>query len=700
METRGLWWNIHDFPHYKEIFYTLFFISVLFFIYGFYLKIKAWSQGKPKNNFNNIPLRLKNMFEKSFLHKGWEKYKVIRAAHGLVFLGFFALWIGTDILTVQDKMPVYFFEGPFYKAYSLAMDLSGVLMLLGLSIFAYIRYIQKPKRLDNYQNDWFQLVYLALFVITGFLIEGLRQSAINQIEPYAPIGAFIANGFQRFSYEMQKTIHLTLWWLHSIQTFSFIALIPFTKFNHMFLVPANLFFAESKPKGALTTPFNLVDIMAMENPPEDFAQTISRIEDFSWKDLMDLDTCTACGRCHEACPATNSEKPLSPKWMILDLRQTMYHKPLFNHGFYGKESVIARSQATKQSHKHSNGDEIASPSARNDITTNLPDILSPETLWSCTSCNACVEVCPAGIDQLTKIVELRRTLISENKAPNNLLNTLKNIRSRSNPWGQPPEDREKWTEGTDAPMIDSTAEFDYLYWVGCAGAYDSRNQNISRTMVKLLKKADVKFTLLGKKEKCTGDIARRAGDEGLFQELAIENIETFKSKNVKKIIASCPHCFNTFKNEYPEFGLKDVEVIHHTEVLWDLIKSGKLTMTKEISEEITYHDSCYLGRHNGQYDAPRNILNKIPGLKYTEMENSREKGTCCGGGGAQLWYEAPGKQINVMRLNEVKDSGAKTAATACPFCTIMLETARTLDKTGEPPAVKDISELVASSVET
>ncbi len=670
METRGLWWNIHDFPHYKEIFYTLFFISVLFFIYGFYLKIKNWSRGKFKNNFNNIPKRIINMFTKSFLHKGWRKQgkNFVLIAHILVFFGFFALWIGTDILTVQDKMPVYFFEGLFYKAYSLAMDFSGLLMLIGLLMFSYIRYIQKPKRLDNYQNDWFQLVYLALFVITGFFIEGIRQSATNQIEPYTPIGALIANSFQGVSYDAQKIIHLTLWWLHSIQTFSFIALIPFTKFNHMFIVPANLFFADSKPKGALTTPFNLIEIMAMDNPPEDFAQTVTKIEDFSWKDLMDLDACTSCGRCHEICPATNSEKPLSPKWLILDLKQIMYDKPLFQHGYKGQSS-----------------------------NSNLPDILSPETLWSCTSCNACVEVCPAGIDQLTKIVDLRRTLISENKAPNNLLNTLKNIRSRSNPWGQPPEDREKWTEGLDVPMIDSTPEFEYLYWVGCAGAYDSRNQNISKTMVKLLKKADVKFALLGKKEKCTGDTARRAGDEGLFQELAIENIETFKSKNVKKIITHCPHCFNTFKNEYPEFGLKDVEVIHHTEALWDLIKAGKLTMTKEVSEEITYHDSCYLGRHNGQYDAPRNILNKIPGLKYTEMENSKERGTCCGGGGAQLWYEAPGKQINVIRLNEVKESGAKTAATACPFCTIMLETARTLDKSGDPPSVQDISELVAKA---
>jgi len=660
METRGLWWNIHDFPHYREIFYTLFYISVLFFIYGFYLKIKNWSRGKLKNNFNNIPNRLKNMFEKSFFHKGWEKYKVLRLAHGLVFFGFFALWIGTDILTVQDKMPVYFFRGLFYKVYSLAMDLSGILMLFGLLIFTYIRYIQKPKRLDNYQNDWFQLVYLALFVIIGFLIEGLRQSATNQIEPYAPLGALIAGGFQGLSYDMQKSIHLTLWWLHSLQTFSFIALIPFTKFNHIFIAPVNLFFADSEPKGKLTTPFNLVEILEMENPPEDFAQSVSGIEDFSWKDLMDLDACTACGRCHEVCPATNSEKPLSPKQVILDLKQIMYGKPL-------QKSVVS-------------------------------DLISPETLWSCTSCNACVESCPVGINQLSKIIDLRRTLIHENKAPNNLLNTLKNIRSRSNPWGQPPEDREKWTEGLDVPMIDATGEFEYLYWIGCAGAYDSRNQNISKTMVKLLKKASVKFVILGKKEKCTGDTARRAGDEGLFQELAIENIEVFKSKNIKKIITHCPHCFNTFKNEYPEFGLKDVEIIHHTEILWDLIKAGKLNMTREISEEITYHDSCYLGRHNGQYDTPRNILNKIPGLKYTEMKNSRERGTCCGGGGAQLWYEAPGKQINVMRLNEIKDSGAKAAATACPFCTIMLETARTLDKSTEPPKVQDISELVARAI--
>ncbi len=669
METRGLWWNIHDFPYHKQIFYVLFVISLIFFIYGFYLKIKTWAQGKPKNNFNDIPKRVKYMFDRSFLHKGWGKNKFALIAHILVFYGFFVLWIGTDILTVQDKMPEYFFEGAFYKAYSLFMDLCGLLMLVGLIAFGYIRYVKKPSRLDNSQNDWIQLIYLETFVIVGFLIEGLRQSATNQIEPYAPIGACVALLVNTLSYDIKKIIHLTLWWIHSIQTFSFIALIPYTKFSHMFLAPANLFFFDTKPKGALTTPFNLAEILAMDNPPEDFAQTINKIQDFSWKDLMDLDTCTACGRCQEACPATNSEKPLSPKWLILDLKQIMNNKPLSKHSFKGTQEAQSSNQ--------------------------LLNLISQETLWSCTTCRACVESCPVGIDQLTKIVELRRTLISENKAPNNLLNTLKNIRSRSNPWGQPPEDREKWTEGLDVPKVDSTPDFEYLYWIGCAGAYDSRNQNIAKTMVNLLKKAEVKFAILGKKEKCTGDTARRAGDEGLFQELALENIETFNNKNVKKIITHCPHCFNTFKNEYPEFGLKEVQVLHHTEILWDLIKQGKLVMNKEVSEQITYHDSCYLGRHNGQYDAPRNILNKVPGLKYIEMENSKEKGTCCGGGGAQLWYEAPGKQINVMRLNEVKESSAKTVASACPFCTIMLETARTLDKSGEPPVVQDISEIVA-----
>ncbi len=675
METRGLWWNIHEMPHYKEVFYFLFLISISIFFYGFYLRIKTWAKGKPKNNFKDFDKRIKNMFEKSFLHKGWEKHKIPLIAHILVFYGFFVLWIGTDILTVQDKMPEYFFEGLFYKTYSFLMDLFGVLMLIGLWMFAYVRYVLKPKRLDNFHNDRIQFVYLGSFIIIGFLIEGIRQSATNQIEFYAPVGALLALCFQHFPYTFQKTVHLALWWIHSLQTFSFVALIPFTKFNHIFLVPVNLFFADVNPKGALSTPFNLVEIMSMENPPDDFAQSVKKIDDFTWKDLMDLDACTSCGRCQEVCPASNTEKPLSPKWFILDLKQIMHNKPLFQHGFKGTISN------------------------NNNNYSDIPASITQETLWSCTTCRACVESCPAGIDQLSKIVDLRRTLISENKAPNNLLNTLKNIRSRSNPWGQPPEDREKWTEGLDVPKTDTTENFEFLYWVGCAGAYDSRNQNIAKTMVNLLKKADVKFAILGKKEKCTGDTARRAGDEGLFQELAIENIETMKSKNVKKIITHCPHCFNTFKNEYPEFGLKDVKVFHHTEILWELIRLGKLNMTKEIKEEITYHDSCYLGRHNGNYDAPRKILKKIPGIKYIEMENSREKGTCCGGGGAQLWYEAPGKQINVMRLNEVKESGAKTVASGCPFCTIMLETAKTLDKSDLPPNVKDISEFVAQAVD-
>lgn len=675
METRGLWWNIHEYSYHKEIFYSLFLISLIFFFYGFYLKIKIWSKGRPENNHIDFKQHLITMLSGTFLHKGWGKNKLAIFAHILVFYGFFVLWIGTDILTVQDQLPEYFFHSNFYKAYSLTMDTFGILMLIGLGVFTYIRYIKKPSRLDNLQNDWFQLIFFAILVVVGFLIEGIRQSATSQIEPYAPVGALVAYCVQNLSYETQKQTHLLLWWFHSLQTFLFVALIPYTKFSHILISPANLFFSNTIKKGALSMPFNLAHILSMEHPPDDFAQTINKVEDFTWKDLMDLDACTSCGRCHEVCPATNSEKPLSPKWFILDLRQAMYNKASYPHKYKGK----ARDRKQEEGN-------------------NLTDLITHETLWSCTTCNACVESCPVGINQLTKIVDLRRTLIHNNKAPTNLLNTLRNIRSRSNPWGQPVEDREKWMEGLEVPLVSYTQDFEYLYWIGCAASYDSRNQNVAKTMIKLLKKADVKFAVLGKKEKCTGDTARRAGDEGLFQELATKNIETFKATKAKKIITHCPHCYNTFKNEYPELGLKEVVVYHHTEILWQLIKEGKLTMTKEVNEQITYHDSCYLGRHNDQYEAPRNILNKIPGIKYIEMKNSRQAGTCCGGGGASLWFESPGKQINVMRLNEIKESGAKTAASACPFCTIMLETARTLDKSESAPKIQDISEIVASSV--
>lgn len=672
METRELWWNVHDFPRYKEIFYFLFFVSLIFFFYGFYLKLKNWARGKSTNNFAGFSVGINNVFSKTFFYKGWGKNKFVIIAHILVFYGFFALWIGTEILTVQERLPVYFYEGIFYKIYSFTMDLFGILMMLGLMIFGYIRYVLKPKRLDNKNHDWIQFAYLYLFVIIGFLIEGLRQSLTHQFEIYAPVGAFISKLFESVSYDSKIILHKFLWWLHSVQTFSFVALIPYTKFNHIFLAPVNLYFVDSKPKGALSTPFNLVEIMNMENPPDDLGEGVSKIEDFTWKDLLDLDTCTSCGKCQELCPATNTSKPLSPKWLIQDLKQIMYGKKVYEHGYRGQI-----------------------------INTENPDIvsmISQETLWSCTTCGACVEACPVGINQLSKIVDMRRTLIGKNAAPNNLINALKNIRLKGNPWGQPQEDREKWADGLDIPKVESNSDFEYLYWIGCAGAYDSRNQNVVKSMVSLLKKAEVKFAVLGKKEKCTGDTARRAGDEGLFQELAIENIETLKTAKIKKIITHCPHCFNTFKNEYVEFGLTEVEVYHHTDVLWSLIKQGKLTLNKEVNEQITYHDSCYLGRHNGKYSSPRNILNKIPGLKYSEMKNSKEAGTCCGGGGAQLWYEAPGEQINVKRFNEVKETNSNKVATACPFCTIMLETAKTLDKSENSPQVKDISEIVAEAL--
>jgi Fe-S oxidoreductase len=464
--------------------------------------------------------------------------------------------------------------------------------------------------------------------------------------------------------------HRVLWWFHSILTFTFIALIPYTKFSHIFLAPLTIFFRTERQRGQLSTPYSLLDMMTAEAEgkeinEEEFTAGVFTYNDFSWKTLLDSEACTSCGRCHVVCPAQNTDKPLSPKFLMLSIRA------------------------------------LADQEEKDDVYTKIHQ----DVLWSCTTCSACMEECPVLIEHVDSIVDMRRGLLQSNMAPSNLQSTLKSIRTKSNPWGLDPKDREKWIaevkseKGIDVKLASSGAEFEYLYWVGSPGAYDDRNKAVTKANAALFTKAGLSFAVLGNEEKSSGDTARRAGDEGLFQELALENIEIMKAYGVKKVITQCPHVYNTLKNEYPEFGLEGVEVYHHSEILADLIKDGRLKPEKEIAETITYHDPCYLGRYNQVFDPPRFILESIPGIEIKQIEHEASKSTCCGGGGAQIWYETPGNHINVMRLEELNEHSPNKVSVACPYCSIMLSTATTTAFPGtNVPDIEDIAVTLAKSV--
>ncbi len=674
LETRELWWNIgHGAP--AVIFYVLAAASMAVFVYGMYQKIQHVFKGKAlkENRFKDLRARMMTMLSFALGQKKIKQKKTPGSAHLLVMFGFLALWITTDIVAIQEHVfkSIYFFQGSFYKFISLFADLGGLFLFIGIVIFTARRYIFKSKYLDNTQNDWVQPAFLIAFVLSGFFLEALRQAATNQIEDYAPVGATLARFISYMTVEDLKMSHKITWWLHSILTFLFIALLPYTKFIHIFTSPMTMFFRSNRARGQLSTPYNLLELMEAEAEgkevdEEDFMAGVFSYDDLSWKTLLDSEACTSCGRCHVVCPAQNSEKPLSPKHLMLDIRG------------------LAQKEDKEEIYSH----------------------ISEDVLWSCTSCNACVEECPVLIEHVDTIVDMRRGLLQSNMAPANLQATLKNVRTKSNPWGLDPNDREKWISEikTDKDIEIKLARenknnFEYLYWVGSPGAYDDRNKLVTKANAELFTRAGIDFAVLGNEEKSSGDLARRSGDEGLFQEMVLENIEILTNYGVKKIITQCPHVYNTFKNEYPEFGLEGVEVIHHSELLADLIQEAKLKPEKPVEQTITYHDPCYLGRYNRVFDPPRFILESIPGITLNHIENEKAKSTCCGGGGAQMWYETPGNHINVMRYEELNEHSPNTVSVACPYCSIMLSTAATTAFPGtNVPEIEDVAITLAKSV--
>ena len=685
LATRELWWNI-DTGIGKIIFYIFAFAAVAVFVYGYYKKIQHIFSGKKMNEdrFNSFKDRVLKVFDFGLLHKRTKLKRTPGLAHIAVAGGFVALWLVTDIVAIQEHLEhfsdYYFFQGLFYKIVSWVADIAGLFLLIGTVVFALRRYLVKSKYLDNSQNDWVLPVFLFLFVITGFLLEAFRMVGTNNIEDFAPIGAVLARIVSYMTVEDVKSTHAVVWWFHGLLTFVFIASMPYTKFMHIFVSPLSIFFRSNRHRGQLSTPYSLLDLMEAEAEGKevneaDFTAGVFEYEDLSWKTLLDAEACTSCGRCHVVCPAQNTEKPLSPMNLMLDIRNIAHQ------------------------------DEEKRPA--------LYEFISPEVLWSCTSCNACVEECPVLIEHVDTIIDMRRGLLQANQAPASLQATLKNLRTKSNPWGMDPNDREKWAQELEAESglkvklarqnidKDGKGNFEYLYWVGSPGAYDDNNKKVSKANALLFNKAGLDFAILGNEEKTSGDLARRAGDEGLYQELVLENIEIMKKYGVKKVVTQCPHVYNTFKNEYPEFGFEGIEIYHHTELLADLIKQGKLTPQHRIESSVTYHDPCYLGRYNRTFDPPRFILESIPGIEIKAIDNEKEKSTCCGAGGGQMWYEMPGSHINVMRLEELTEHVPNKIAVACPYCNVMMTSAVATSESflgDNVPDIEDVAITLAKSV--
>jgi len=637
------------------------------FVYGVYRRFRMYFRGVTRSQLNGIGRRVKRVFVNVFAQRKVVKKQYPGLMHSLIYLGFLVLLIGTSLVMLDFDVWTTFFHqqilvGYFYLVFETSLDAFGLLAIAGLLIGIYRRIVTRPSNLPTSRDDLFIYSALIVVLITGYIMEGIRLAVDNP--PWAPwsfVGYRVSLLLLASVGKQVVSVYPELWWFHALLAFTAFAAIPYTKLFHLITSPLNALFADQRPMGQLSTPFDLRRLLESGN--FDVKVGAAAIADFTWQERLSFDSCTSCGRCSNVCPATAAETLLSPMHLILKLRNTM----LTEHG--------------------------TSPML-------LGSIINQEELWACTTCRACVHECPVLIDHIDAIVDMRRHLVGEGKLDRTKRDLLNNLSNFSNPYGLSTNDRLNWAQGLDVKTVKEQPEFDVLYWVGCAGSYDPRNQAVSRSMIKILQTANVRFSVLGTEEKCNCEVARRLGEEGRFQQSALELIQLFEKYNVKTILTQCAHCFNTFKNEYPEFGAS-FQVIHHTQFILDLIESGKLRLRKGTEQIITFHDPCYLGRYNSEYDKPRSILSSLGPVSLREMHRHGENSFCCGAGGANFWYKVDQKKrINQIRFEEARETKPNILATACPFCTSMFEDAAVSVGPIASPIVRDVAELVADLIDS
>jgi Fe-S oxidoreductase/nitrate reductase gamma subunit len=643
--------------------YACLVISMAILAWGLFKKYKFVVGDKGAKSLYPDGLHFGSFFNTIFFQGKVKREKFVGIFHSLLFYGFWILFIATDLVKIHTDTPFKVFQGTTYIVISFLADFSGVAILIGLAMAYYRRYVKKPEYLSSTKpnNEKFMYAMIALLVILGFVLEGFRilGTGMPPGEQYwAPFGWILAKIFSSLNLteEALTTVYRGTWMVHMLNTFAFIASIGHTKFFHLFAIPISAL-VTPKRRGAVLKPMDFEDETA-----ETFG--LGKLSEMTSKNKLDLLSCVECGRCTQVCPANLSDKPLDPKTIVTKARDLADSKPGENVDFWENSTF------------------------------------SSAELDACTTCGACMEECPANIEHVDIILNLKRyKALTLGEIPPSAADAINKIKVNGNPWGITQDERFKWADGLEVPEIEAGKHVDYLYYVGCAGSYDDSNQKVVQDTVKLLKQAGVSFAVMGKTEKCNGDPIRRFGDEYSFFEVAIENIENMNKYDFDKVVTHCPHCLHTIGKEYAKFDNGDFTTIHHTELLADLVKTGQLTPKKTISETVSYHDPCYLGRHHGEYDAPREILKSIPGLKVNEMEKNKDKAQCCGMGGGNMWYELPdGFDPIKNRLEDIAETKAPKLATACSFCMINFKSSKGLNENTEDLEVEDIAQILAKSV--
>jgi Fe-S oxidoreductase len=704
--------------------------------------VKLISSGQPApGRLTGLNKRLSLQLVEVFGQKRLLKWSVPGVAHFVTFWAFIILTL-TIIEAVGALFDPHFFLPIIgkWRVVGLAEDLIGTLLLVGLLTFAIIRRRQEPKKIERKSRfygshtgpAWLVLFMISMVAITLF---GYRGPQINngtfpfQDHPWWTFASnVVAKAVDPLGHDANVVLETFFILAQVAVIFGFLVIVVYSKHLHIFLAPINVS-TKRNPDGVA---LGGARPMMSHGKPLDFEQAdpetdtfgVGKVEDFTWKAMLDMATCTECGRCQSQCPAWNTGKPLSPKLLIMGLRDHLFAKAPYLLAA-DKEAALAGAPSAADQHLHnhevpengfgrvlgSNKEQYERPLVGTEADGGVID---PDVLWSCTTCGACVEQCPVDIEHVDHILDMRRyQVLIESAFPSEAGVMLRNLENKGNPWGMNNSSRTEWMEGLDfeVKVVEDRIpeEVEYLFWVGCAGGLEDRSKKVTRAFAELLHTAGVEFAVLGGMESCTGDPARRLGNEFVFQMLGQQNVEVLNGvgaarENGVKIVATCPHCFNTIANEYPQLG-GDYEVVHHTQLLGKLVDEGHLVPVTPVDSSVTYHDPCYLGRHNRVYTPPREILAAIQGLTTTEMPRCKERGFCCGAGGARMWMEEKiGKRINVERTEEALDTDADIISTACPFCITMLSDAvAEKQQSGgarEGVQVLDVSQILARSLQT
>ncbi len=652
--TREIYWNVGHSPTTLIPMYLFAFVAVGILVRGFLIRVKVYKQGLPLVRTDQMGERIRRMAKNVFFQK-----KVIGTLwpgllHGLFFWGLALLVVGTTLIVFQADFTdlifnVTFLKGTFYLLFSVTLDIAGLVCIVMLAGLMVRRYLFAPAGLETKRDDVVMHGLLLAILLTGFIVEGSRIAVTElgtSLSFWSPIGLLFAKVISGLGEEGLRLLHKVTWWVHLMLVMTFLVLIPFTKFRHIFTTSMNYFFENLEPKG------KLVKLDLEDEDAETFGAT--NLHELTWKDIFDTDACTSCMRCQNRCPAFATGKPLSPMNVINQLGEI----------------------------------------AVNDPEANLIETIGEDVLWSCTTCGACQDICPAAVEHVSKIVDVRRAMVLMHATfPDEMQDTYFSLENQSNPWGFSEDTRGDWCKELDVPLMADKPDVDILWFVGCAGSFDDRAIETSKAIARILNKAGVSFAILGREEKCNGDMARRSGNEYLAQLMISENVETLNRYNPKRILTSCPHCFNTIKNEYPEFGAS-FDVVSHVDFILELIEGGDLSIKEDYPGKITYHDSCYLGRWNNVYDSPRKIITSIIGSEnLVEMEDNTERAMCCGAGGGRMFMEETlGERINHVRCRQAIGTGADTVASACPFCSTMFRDGMR-DNDGSQE-VKDVAQLV------